>query len=67
MTYSVTIDLVDVGFTFCEPYTSVKIDTTANVWRPNSDGRFPVISFSHGLYQGGDNIMFNNDMLTSLA
>ena len=68
MSYPVTMDVVNVGFTYCESYvTGVPSDTYASVWRPNVDGQFPVISFSHGLYQGGDNIMINDVMLTALA
>ena len=68
MELPVIVDRVDVGFTFCPSYNPLaKQDHTASVWRPAVSGRFPVISFAHGMKQGNDDIMKNNMMLSSLA
>lgn len=39
----------------------------AQVWRPDSDGKFPLISFAHGLFDGGEDIHAYDTMLTDLA
>ena len=42
-------------------------DDYAKVWRPNSSKKFPLISFAHGLSDGGENIRYYDPMLTDLA
>merc|ERR1712147_560372 len=39
----------------------------AQIWRPNHTDQFPLISFAHGLFDGGEDIHAYDSMLTDLA
>jgi len=59
--YKVVQEVVEVGGYTCGNSQS------ANVWRPDHGGDFPLISFAHGWRDGGDNIHSYDNLLNGVA
>jgi hypothetical protein len=53
------------GFESADYYGEINDD--AGVWRPDSDGKFPLISFSHGFGMGDEGVWGHSHLLNDVA